>query len=375
MVPEPIFTEFNDKMDRILFVDEDLALMEITQRRLNKVFDIDIAQGGQEGLNAVAGKGPYAVIITGLHMSGMNGFQFVEEAKKIDPDSAIVMLTGRGRLDVSLKALNGGKIFKFLIKPCKPHVLEKVLQEGVEQYQKNRHWAKTPDTASPHRHKILIVDDDPEVLSVFATAVNATGQYDVLTAENGKIALELVKFIKIHAIAVDLNIPDMDSIQLLRAIHRREPNMSLILMTWNPAFEFQDSIPDITLDAVFEKPLYMPSVLATIRTSLRSDPKGEIEGFSTTAFLQMIEMEEKTCTIQVKSAENVGFLFFRKGRLIAAANGDKRGEDAAYDILNWKDSAIQITHAEPEKRIEINRSLMHILVEAARRQDEAETDG
>ncbi|HKL82228.1 MAG TPA: response regulator [Desulfobacter sp.] len=360
-------------MDRILFVDEDLALMEVTQRRLNKVFDIDIAQGGREGLNAVAGKGPYAVIITGLHMSGMNGFQFVEEAKKIDSDSAIVMLTGHGRLDVSLKALNGGKIFKFLIKPCKPHVLENVLQEGVEQYRKNRHWAKTVDAASSHRHKILIVDDDPEVLSVFATTVNATGHYDVLTAENGKIALELVKFIKIHAIAADLNIPDMDGIQLLRAIHRREPNMSLFLMTWNPAFEFQDSIPDITLDAVFEKPLDMPSILATIRASLRSDPKGKIEGFSTTAFLQMIEMEEKTCTIQVKSAEDVGFLFFRKGRLIAAATGDKRGEDAAYDILNWKDSAIQITHADLEKRIEINRSLMHILVEAARRQDEAET--
>jgi DNA-binding NtrC family response regulator len=360
-------------MDKILFVDEDLALMEVTQRRLNKVFDIDIAQGGREGLNAVAGKGPYAVIITGLHMSGMNGFQFVEEAKKIDSDSAIVMLTGHGRLDVSLKALNGGKVFKFLIKPCKPHVLENVLQEGVEQYRKNRHWAKTVDAASSHRHKILIVDDDPEVLSVFATTLNATGHYDVLTAENGKIALELVKFIKIHAIAADLNIPDMDGIQLLRAIHRREPNMSLFLMTWNPAFEFQDSIPDITLDAVFEKPLDMPSILATIRTSLRSDPKGKIEGFSTTAFLQMIEMEEKTCTIQVKSAENLGFLFFRKGRLIAAATGDKRGEDAAYDILNWKDSAIQITHADLEKRIEINRSLMHILVEAARRQDEAET--
>jgi len=371
-MPEPNFTEFNDKMDRILFVDEDLALMEVTQRRLNKVFDIDIAQGGQEGLNAVAGKGPYAVIITGLHMSGMNGFQFVEQAKKIDPDSAIVMLTGHGRLDVSLKALNGGKIFKFLIKPCKPHVLEKVLQEGVEQYRKNRHWAKTSDAATSHRHKILIVDDDPEVLSVFATAVNATGHYDVLTAENGKIALELVKFIKIHAIAADLNIPDMDGIQLLRAIHRREPNMSLFLMTWNPAFEFQDSIPDITLDAVFEKPLDMPSVLATILTSLRSDPKGKIEGFSTTAFLQMIEMEEKTCTIQIKSAENVGFLFFRKGRLIAAATGDRRGEDAAYDILNWKDATIQITHADLEKRIEINRSLMHILVEAARRQDELE---
>jgi DNA-binding NtrC family response regulator len=368
------YAGYSDPMDKILFVDDDLALMEVTQRHLNKIFDIDFAQGGQEGLNAVAGKGPYAVIVTGLHMEGMNGFQFVEKAKKIDPESVIVMLTGQGKLDASLKALNGGKIFRFLIKPCKPHVLEKALQEGVEQYHKNRHWAKTPAAESSHGHKILIVDDDPEVLSVFAAAVNATGQYDVLTAENGKIALELIKFIKIHVIAVDLSIPDMDGIQFLKAIHRREPNMGLFLMTWHPASEFQRSVPDIKLGAIFEKPLDMPAVLAEIRNCLRSDPKAEIEGFSTTAFLQMIEMEEKTCTIQVRSADRFGFLFFRKGQLIAAETGEMKNEDAAYDIINWKDVTIEVTHSDHEKRTEINRSLMYILVEAARRQDEAEAD-
>jgi DNA-binding NtrC family response regulator len=361
-------------MDRILFVDEDLALLEVTQRHLNKIFDIDIAQGGREGLNAVAGKGPYAVIITGLQMAGMDGFQFVEKAKKIDPDSVIVMLTRHGKLDASLKALNGGKIFRFLIKPCKPHVLKKALQEGVEQYHRNRQWAKTPDAESSRGHKILIVDDDPEVLSVFAAAVNATGRYDVLTAENGKIALELIKFIKIHVIAVDLSIPDMDGIQLLKAIHRREPNIGLFLMTWHPASEFQGSVSDINLGGIFEKPLEMPTVLKEIQNCLRSDSKGEIQGFSTTAFLQMIQMEEKTCTIQVRSGDRFGFLFFRKGQLIAAETGEKKNEDAAYDIINWKDTTIEVTHADPGKRTEINRTLMHILVEAARRQDEAEAD-
>lgn len=361
-------------MDKILFVDEDIDLMEVSQRRLDKLFDVDIAQGGSEGLNLVAGKGPYAVIITSLHMIGMNGFQFVEKVKKIDPDSIIIMLTGHGKLDVSLKALNGGKIFKFLIKPCKPHVLKKAVQEGVEQYHRNRHWAKTPGDASSDRQKILIVDDDTEVLSVFTAAVNAKGQHDVLTAENGKIALELTKFIKIHVIIADLNIPDMDGIQLLQAIHRREPDMGLFLMTWNPSSEVQKMVPKIHADAIFEKPLNIPDVLSTVESSLRSDPKGEVKGFGTSAFLQMIEMEEKTCSLQVRSAGRVGFLFFRKGRLIAAQTGDLKSDEAAYDIINWQDAAIEVVHATPEKRVEINRPLMHILVEAARRHDEAEND-
>lgn len=361
-------------MDRILFVDEDLAFMEVTQRRLRKIFDIDIAQGGREGLNAVAGKGPYAVVITDLHMNGMDGFEFVEKAKKIDPDSVIVMLTGHGNLDVSLKALNGGKIFKFLIKPCKPHVLEKTLQECVEQYHRNSHLVKTPEAASTNRDKILIVDDDPEVLSVFTAAVNATDQCDVLTAENGKIALELIKFIKIHVIVTDLDIPDMGGIQLLKATHRREPNMDLFLMTWRPASEFQNSVPEINLNAIFQKPLDMQAVLEKIWSALRSNRKGEIKGFGTAAFLQMIEMEEKTCTLQVRSADKVGFLFFRKGQLIAAETGNLKNEDAAYDIINWKDATFEVARPDAEKHTEINRTLMHILVEAARRHDEAEAD-
>ena len=361
-------------MDRILFVEEDVALMETTQRRLKKTFDIDIAQGGREGLNAVTEKGPYTVIITGLHMDDMDGFEFVEKAKNIDPDSVVVMLASHGSLDVSLKALNGGKIFKFLIKPCKPHVLEKALQECAEQYHRNRHWAKTPEAAFTDRQKILIVDDDPKVLSVFATAVNATGQYDVLTAENGKIALELIKFIKLHAIVTDLDIPDMDGIQLLKATQRREPNMGLFLMTWRPATDFQNSGLDINLSGIFEKPLVMPAVLAEIRTALRSDKKGEIQGFGTAAFLQMIEMEEKTCTLQVRSADRVGFLFFRKGQLIAAETENMKNEDAAFEIINWKDATFDVSQADPDKPIEINHTLMHILVEAARRHDEGEVD-
>lgn len=361
-------------MDRILFVDDDLDFMEVTQQRLNNTYQIDISHGGREGINAVAEKGPYAAIITGLHMKGMNGFQFVAKAKKIDPDSVIIMLTGRDKLDVTLKAMNGGKVLRFLTKPCKSHVLDKALKEAVERYRKNHISSRKPESEPSQRHKILIVDDDPEVLSVFAAALRAEGRYDVLTAENGKIALELIKFIKMDVVAAGLNISDMNGIQLLKAIRRREPDIGLFLMTWHSADEFQGSVEGVNPDTVFEKPLDMPTVLAVIRARIKADPKREIEGFSTSSFLQMIEMEAKTCTLQVRSGERLGFLFFRKGRLIAARTKDKKNEKAAYDIINWKGAAIEVVNEDPEKLTEINLSLMQILVEAARIQDESKED-
>lgn len=361
-------------MNKILFVDDDVNLLKASQRRLRKTFDIDIAQGAQEGLTAVTEKGPYAVIISDLLMPGMDGFEFMAKANEIAPGSVFIMLTGHANLDASLKALNEGNIFRFLTKPCKMHVLEKALQAGVEQYHENHQVARTPEPVSTDRYrsKILIVDDDPEILSVFAAAMNASGQFDVLTAENGKVANDLLNLMKIDMVVADRNMPELDGIRLLNAIQQRDPDIILFLMTWQPTPELEKALSDIDLGGILEKPLDMKSVLKTIRGKLPSGPKGTIDGFSTAAFLQMIEMEEKTCTLQVRSGERVGFLFFQKGQLIAAETGAQKKEEAAYDIINWKDAAIEVDHADRKKKPEINRPLMHILMEAARKQDETD---
>ncbi len=361
----------NNRMDKILFVDDDASLLQQLQRRLQKHFAIDTAPGGQKGLDTMKAKGPYAVIVTGLHMPVMNGFQFVEKAKQIAPASVFIMLTAHAKLDESIKALNEGRIFRLLTKPCKLNVLEKTLQDGIELFHRNQ-MARIPAPEAPYRKKILIVDDDPEILSIFSSAVNATGQFDVLTAESGKIAMELLNFIKINITVVDKSMPETDGLRLLSEIRRQDANMILFLMAWNTADDLKGTVPDINLSGIFEKPLDMPAVLSDIQSTLQSGPTGAIKGFSTVVFLQMIEMEEKTCTLQVRSGNRTGFLYFKKGWLIAAQTGKLKNEEAAYEIINWKDAAIEIDHEDRDRVPEINRPLMHILVEAVRRKDETE---
>ncbi len=362
----------NNSMNKILFVDDDVNLLKASQRRLRKTFDIDIAQGGKEGLSAIAEKGPYAVIVSDLMMPGMDGFEFMENARNAASDSVFIMLTGHANLDSSLKALNEGNIFRFLTKPCKMHVLEKAIQAGIEQYLKNHQIAQTPKPAAADRYrsKILIVDDDPEVLSVFSAALNATAQFDALTAENGQVALNILSLMKMDMVIADREMPEMDGVTLLSSIHQSDPDIILFLITWQTTPVLDRQVAGIDIGGYLEKPLDMALILKTIRKMIHSDPRGQIDGISTAAFLQMIEMEEKTCTLQVRSGERMGFLFFQKGRLIAAETDRFQDEAAAYEIINWKDAAIEIEHADRRKEPQINRPLMHILMEAARKQDE-----
>lgn len=359
-------------MARVLFVDDDMNLLQANQRRLRKTFQVDIAGGGGEGLTAISRKGPYAVIISDLVMPGMDGFEFFEQAREIAPQSVFIMLTGHANLDASIHALNKGYIFRFLTKPCKIHVLEKAILAGIEQYNKNSQLLKSNQTLTEQRFrkKILIADDDPEVLSVLSGILNLTGQFDVLTAENGQVAVTILNLLKIDMVIADKDMPEMNGIDLLRAAQESFPDIERFLMSWCPAAQMTPVMEPLGASGYIEKPIDTAVAIQTIKAAMASAPRGQIDGIGTASFLQLIEMEEKTCTLQVRSGEKLGLLFFNKGRLIGAETENLTNEAAACEIINWKDAAIEIETIGRKKEVGIHRPLMHILMEAARLKDE-----
>lgn len=120
--------------DKILFVDDDPNILAAFHRQLRKVFALETAQGGTEGLDAVARRGPFSVIVSDLRMPEMDGIQFLARVRSLAPDTVRMMLTGNADLHAAVAAVNEGHIFRFLTKPCAPEVLVKALSAGLEQY-------------------------------------------------------------------------------------------------------------------------------------------------------------------------------------------------------------------------------------------------
>lgn len=359
-------------MAKVLFVDDDRNLLLANQRRLRRTLQVDIAEGGREGLDAISSKGPYAVVISDLIMPGMDGFEFVEKAREITPRSIFIMLTGNANLDAPIHALNKGHIFRFLTKPCKIHVLEKAILAGIEHYDKNNQLQKSNSITIDQRYrkKILIADDDPEVLSVLSGILNQSGQFDVLTAENGRVAMTILNVLKMDMIMADREMPEMSGIDLLAAVQESFPDIERFLMSWRPASQTEVELRALGASGYIEKPIDAAAVMQTIKEAMASAPRGQIDGIGTASFLQLIEMEEKTCTLQVRSGDRLGLLFFQKGRLIGAETQNLTNEAAAYEIINWKDAAIEIENIGRKKEVGIHRPLMHVLMEAARLKDE-----
>jgi hypothetical protein len=103
--------------------------------------------------------------------------------------------------------------------------------------------------------------------------------------------------------------------------------------------------------------------------SMQKKDSNFVSGLPLTAFLQMLEQEQQTCSLFVSAEDKSGILFIKEGELIDAVADDVIGIDAANIILSWKDATIEMTDAEERTR-KINTPLTHIILQAAVKQDE-----
>jgi response regulator RpfG family c-di-GMP phosphodiesterase len=117
-----------------LFVDDDPETLASYGRALRKKYDLDMALGPVRGLEAVAGGGPYAVVVSDLRMPGMDGVEFFSRLRKSCPDTVRIMLTGYADIRSAMDAVNTGHVFRFLAKPCAEEELDAALTAGIEQY-------------------------------------------------------------------------------------------------------------------------------------------------------------------------------------------------------------------------------------------------
>ena len=357
---------------RVLLVDEDARFLSECKQNLKDKLDIVTALGSDQGMRALADEGPFAVVVSELNIYGTSGMQFLTRAKRRSPHSSGILLLGPDDLETAITAINNRDIFRFLIKPFSPYILEKTLLAGVEQYNKEIETEKVDqrNKTPGSKKRVLVVDDDPVVRSIVTSTLRNYKDFAVLTAENGRVAKTLLNIIKIDMVIADLEMPIMSGLQLLSYMKSHYPDTPVIVLTWFLKKEIEDSLMSMGYKQYLEKPLEVDAILEMIADTFKEKGVAQVQGISTSAFLQLIEVDEITCTLIVKHENQVGRLYFLKGSLIDAETEDFKGEQAAYKIIGWENSRIELENNCPKREKMINKSLMMVLLEANRILDE-----
>jgi CheY-like chemotaxis protein len=121
--------------EKILFVDDEVDILNSFKRLFRKKAPIYTATSGQEALDLIDSGESFAVIVSGMRMPNMDGAEFLEKAKQKSPSSIRILLTGHAELDAAIAAINKGQIFRFLSKPCPQDVLQDALKSAIRQHR------------------------------------------------------------------------------------------------------------------------------------------------------------------------------------------------------------------------------------------------
>lgn len=116
-------------------------------------------------------------------------------------------------------------------------------------------------------HTILVVDDEREIRSSLSGVLQDEG-YNALTASSGEEALKVIRENGVRLILLDVVLPDIDGVEVLRRVKEVEPDMPVIMVSGNATIEAAFESANLGAYHFIEKPLSPENVLLTIKRAL-----------------------------------------------------------------------------------------------------------
>ncbi|MEN8135801.1 MAG: response regulator [Thermodesulfobacteriota bacterium] len=228
---------------------------------------------------------------------------------------------------------------------------------------------------------ILVVDDEEAILVTmvewFASA-HPNDNYNILVADNGIEAVKSLSSYKIDLLITDLNMPKMDGFELLAHVNNGYPVVPVIVMSAFDTPDIKNKVKKLGVLLFISKPFSTDDLDAIDfekifgKTAETEETQAHINGITLQSFLQLINIESKTCTLTIKSKGKKGLIFVDKGDLMNARTGKNEGNKAAQEIISWDNNGltIEIEHSCSETEKNVDYTIMSLLMEAARMEDE-----
>jgi two-component system response regulator (stage 0 sporulation protein F) len=117
--------------------------------------------------------------------------------------------------------------------------------------------------------RVVVVDDDPEVLEVIKKFL-VQRKFEVHTAISGEGALPLIRAVRPHLVLLDLRLPGLDGVETLREIRRFDSTVGVIMMTGYEDEEKGRESLDLGASDCIRKPIDLKYLEASVMQKIRS---------------------------------------------------------------------------------------------------------
>jgi CheY-like chemotaxis protein len=232
------------------------------------------------------------------------------------------------------------------------------------------------------RHKILLLDDDPEVLEMFKEMLSLLPSHpEIHTATTGARALALLEAEPFRLLICDLKMPKMDGLQVLAIVRRRFPELRTVVMTGVQDEEFRSRAYALGVDLFWLKPETQENremFQECLESLLGRDAASGFRGVQSKSLMDIIQMEclsLSSTVLRITRGSLVGKIWIVGGELIHAEAEGAVGEAAFRRILEWRSGTFENLPAELEHERTIDKPVNALLLEMAQAMDEVADPG
>ena len=231
------------------------------------------------------------------------------------------------------------------------------------------------------RHKILLVDDDPDLLEVYRETFAALpSQPEIHIAPSGARAIAMLETAAYRLLVTDLKMPKMDGLQLLSIVRRKFPELRTVVLTSVVDEQFRSRVYSLGVDLYWHKPGTDPEMkqfMECLESLLGRESEPGFRGMQSKSLVDLVQLEcisQSSSVLRVTNGPFAGCIWVNDGELIDAETEAARGEEAFQKILRWRAGNFEFLPAEPGRARTIFKSYNALLLETAQAFDELQNN-
>ncbi|MBE0545307.1 MAG: response regulator [Verrucomicrobia bacterium] len=228
------------------------------------------------------------------------------------------------------------------------------------------------------RHKILLLDDDPDLLDVYREILGQLpSRPEIRTASSGARAIAMLEGEPFSLLITDLKMPKMDGLQVLSIVRRKHPELRTVVLTSVAEEQFRSRVYALGVDLFWQKPGSEEEIklfLDCIESLLGREVEAGFRGVQSKSLVDIVQLEcisQSSSLLRITNGPLSGRIWINDGEVIDAETDGARGEEAFQKILAWKAGNFESLPAEANRPQTIFKSYNALLLETAQAIDES----
>ena len=256
-------------MVKILVIDDDRMNCDLLQAVFARHgYDVHTATSGLEGINLFRQHAPRVTILD-LRMPEMDGLTVLKEIRAIDPHAPVIILGG-GASEIQENQARALRVTDFVRKGLSLDVLVEGVNRVAQLPVRRQDALGGTAVAGPVAdtgETVLVVDDEQLVRDLLVQFLTLRG-YRTLGVKDGPEALSVVEQSAPDLILLDLMLPGMSGVEVLRQLRDKNFTGAIIIITGSYDEELLEEAWSLHPQEVIGKPIDLEKLLAIIQLVL-----------------------------------------------------------------------------------------------------------